>query len=875
MGRYALLVAASDYEDSYFAQLRSPAQDVRGLAEVLRDPSIGGFDVTVLQNAPDDEVRRVLDDLTADRQPDDLVLVYFSCHGLQDIHGRLHFATTKTNAKRPASTAIAASFVSERLEHTVAGGRLLMLDCCYSGAFARGFAKSSPRPLDGEIVGSRGYVCLTACNEYELAYEGDSLVLDEPRPSAFTEVVIEGLRTGAADLDRDGWVETGELHKYVFDMVRRTARQTPSYFAAGLQKQLRVARAPGQAQLRERVPATAGAGAAVTRTPRFFAPRFPPFPFARENRATPTDLAEAMAGLRSEAAQLFWSEDDRVALYEWIDHDVGDRDLERSILRRPPEDRAAAEVAAATFIATFAPHLPAAFRGRSANVAGLIALAKEAVGGDAETGQIIETLHQRNGLRALARHDCSDSGHSCGTGKACARLLAAAARWDAAIPLTVAAARELPERVRPAERDMAAQLLFMILDPAALQVPYSLAGSQRDMPAWWLRLILTTRVAADTEQWGDAKLGRLALAVLTHDAARAERDEVRDREQQHQRQIAAARAEREQLAAEAAAKDAKAAAANRNIISRLATFPRRHRKLSTGLAGVVLVLISVAAGALTAGILWQDSRQPPTVYRIDRDYAALNTLLGLVLLLTAGTWLTAGLKLIKRQRAQGARRAGLAIIATMAAAIAMSPIHNAWHRHVHDRMTQYALANDFVLDDHDRLITSECGIKTSHAAATVVLALTSKVNGACRAVNVYLNGRLTGRYALPKGTEWTSESRLWVTSPDITAVLTIALWHQKTHTWRFVGLVTGSPSYAIWHADAEQANAETDQLKVIRWNDYLVLEGKSNIYAISMRNGLHAWSRECPTGEKFGGLGGHFTDGVGMYCGVQEITVNS
>jgi hypothetical protein len=48
--RSALIVACYDYEDPGLRRLRAPARDAEGLARVLSDPSIGGFDVRTMLN---------------------------------------------------------------------------------------------------------------------------------------------------------------------------------------------------------------------------------------------------------------------------------------------------------------------------------------------------------------------------------------------------------------------------------------------------------------------------------------------------------------------------------------------------------------------------------------------------------------------------------------------------------------------------------------------------------------------------------------------------------------------------------------------------------------------------------------------------------
>ncbi|MBW4719568.1 caspase, EACC1-associated type [Saccharothrix obliqua] len=243
MGRHALLVATGEYEDTGLSRLRAPAQDVERLAALLEDPDVGGFtDVRVLRDAADDEIRRAVADLVADRSGDDLVLLYFSCHGLTTPSRRLYFAAANTVRDRPAGTAVARSFVHEQLEDCHAAGRVLVLDCCFSGAFVEGF-KAGDAPV---VESGSGYVVLTASNAYEYAFEEDTLSLSAPRASLFTDVLIEGLASGAADLDGDGWVDVNEWSAYASREVRRRRPdQTPQFFAQSSGAALRVARASG------------------------------------------------------------------------------------------------------------------------------------------------------------------------------------------------------------------------------------------------------------------------------------------------------------------------------------------------------------------------------------------------------------------------------------------------------------------------------------------------------------------------------------------------------------------------------------------------------------------------------------------------------
>ena len=49
--RLALLIANSEYQDQQLKRLRTPTADAERLAQVLKDPAIGDFEVSLLLNA--------------------------------------------------------------------------------------------------------------------------------------------------------------------------------------------------------------------------------------------------------------------------------------------------------------------------------------------------------------------------------------------------------------------------------------------------------------------------------------------------------------------------------------------------------------------------------------------------------------------------------------------------------------------------------------------------------------------------------------------------------------------------------------------------------------------------------------------------------
>jgi hypothetical protein len=243
--RKALIVANSHYDDPLLAQLRGPAKDADALARVLVDPAIGGFDVDLLMDADETTIRRRVARFFADRDRDDVLLLYFSCHGVKDQRGRLYLAARDTELSSVSATAVAASFVNDQLVQTQSQRVLLVLDCCYSGAFTRDAAVRGDRSIHvGDEFGvGTGRIVLTASSATEYSFEGTDLTEAQARPSVFTSAVVEGLRTGEADLGGDGLISVEELYDYTYRQVRQhTPDQTPMKWMFGTEGSLTIAR---------------------------------------------------------------------------------------------------------------------------------------------------------------------------------------------------------------------------------------------------------------------------------------------------------------------------------------------------------------------------------------------------------------------------------------------------------------------------------------------------------------------------------------------------------------------------------------------------------------------------------------------------------
>ena len=136
--RIALIIANDEYDHEALRDLLAPAADAKALGRVLGDRQIGDFTVQVMRNEPAHVIQAQIEDLFSKSRPDDVLLLHFSGHGLKSESGELFFAASNTRPDRLRATAVSADFVQRCMQDGRSRSVVLLLDCCYGGAFAQG-----------------------------------------------------------------------------------------------------------------------------------------------------------------------------------------------------------------------------------------------------------------------------------------------------------------------------------------------------------------------------------------------------------------------------------------------------------------------------------------------------------------------------------------------------------------------------------------------------------------------------------------------------------------------------------------------------------------------------------------------------------------
>nr|VFJ76843.1 MAG: Formylglycine-generating enzyme, required for sulfatase activity, contains SUMF1/FGE domain [Candidatus Kentron sp. FW] len=223
MEKIALLIGVSEYPSQALTPLPAAVRDIAALGEVLCHPDMGGFSrshVTLLPNPGRFQMEEAIETLFSGRHRDDLVLLFFSGHGIKDDTGRLYLASRDTRETTQGelvrASAIAAGTVHDYMEDSRSRRQIVILDSCSSGAFPEGLSLKDDGRIDIQAqLGGEGRAILASSSSTQYSFEQKDKEL-----SLYTRFLVRGIQTGEADRDGDGIITIGELHDYARQKVQ-------------------------------------------------------------------------------------------------------------------------------------------------------------------------------------------------------------------------------------------------------------------------------------------------------------------------------------------------------------------------------------------------------------------------------------------------------------------------------------------------------------------------------------------------------------------------------------------------------------------------------------------------------------------------------
>jgi hypothetical protein len=213
----AILIGSAKFDpDSGIEPLRFPEKDVTALEAVLRTEDFGFDPIIKLIDEPHYTVTERLDEVMSESNFDDFIVFYFSGHGKINAQGELFLSCRNTKESRLNATGLKYKHIMELVEAHGKDRVAIILDCCYAGRAVSGLKGSVQEQVKSALDTGRGIFLLGASGATQTAQERE---LDGN--GIFTKQIIEGLSTGAADIDNDGLISLNDLAKYVRDEFRR------------------------------------------------------------------------------------------------------------------------------------------------------------------------------------------------------------------------------------------------------------------------------------------------------------------------------------------------------------------------------------------------------------------------------------------------------------------------------------------------------------------------------------------------------------------------------------------------------------------------------------------------------------------------------
>lgn len=247
--RHLVLIGNSHFpsDPENLLPLDCPTNDIRRMETLLTDRNFGQFACAdVLENETHTEVEKRVIRVLKTANPSDTVMIYYSGHGIKDDEGNAYLCGSDTTTEDIEATGISQAMLYRSIEKSRCRKIAVIVDCCFSGRFGDGIESLGkmrgnitlfdPKDIEAIEQDSKGIVFMSSSNAAQVSRENSVA-----GHGHFTQSVIEGIETGTADLDGNGYITFDELYNFVLEeMHKKGIKQTPT-IRGGHQKQLHIA----------------------------------------------------------------------------------------------------------------------------------------------------------------------------------------------------------------------------------------------------------------------------------------------------------------------------------------------------------------------------------------------------------------------------------------------------------------------------------------------------------------------------------------------------------------------------------------------------------------------------------------------------------
>ena len=245
---YILGLGASEYENEKM-NLKYAEKDVRDFVNFYSEnKNYGTINIDTLfnENITIENIKLALGNLQNSTINDHLI-IYIAGHGILDANLDYYLATYNINFENPAENGLSYAFMEDILDQIPARTKTLFMDACHSGEIDKEEVEiaqveaSSDEDIQFRSVGNTvkaksgigynnsfklmktmftdlreqsGATIIASAGGGEFAFEGD-----EWNNGVFTYALLNGLKSGDADLNGDGDIYLSEIRKYLIAAV--------------------------------------------------------------------------------------------------------------------------------------------------------------------------------------------------------------------------------------------------------------------------------------------------------------------------------------------------------------------------------------------------------------------------------------------------------------------------------------------------------------------------------------------------------------------------------------------------------------------------------------------------------------------------------
>jgi WD40 repeat protein len=263
-------IGISEFKDANY-NLTYASKDANDIASSYRQSGVFSNVVVhpfINDNATKENILKVKEILMKTKV-DDYVLLFVASHGLLDNNLNYFIATYDIDFNNPSAKGLPYEEMENILDGIPALKKLILIDACHSGEVDKDDVMLADAIVSGGAVSARGFKTvkkkedqLGVENSFELMQElfadlrrgtgamvissagGAEFAFEssEWKNGVFTYSVLEGIRTGKADANRDGEIRVSELRDYVFARVKELTqgKQNPTSRQENLEFDFRV-----------------------------------------------------------------------------------------------------------------------------------------------------------------------------------------------------------------------------------------------------------------------------------------------------------------------------------------------------------------------------------------------------------------------------------------------------------------------------------------------------------------------------------------------------------------------------------------------------------------------------------------------------------